>query len=156
HGDRRFALLATGAGAILVTLGVLTWRQVGVWHDSDRLWNHVLAITDRSIFRSGTAHHFVARVLAERGDLKRAIQHRRISINIEPPDSATYLDLGAALAKQGQLDEAIKNFRDALALSPTLSLAHYNLANALAVQGRFQEAASHAEEALKLKPNYAE
>src|SRR5215510_2905098 len=69
YGDRKFRLLANGAAAILVILGVLTWKQVGVWHDSDRLWNYVLAITDRSIFRSGTAHHFVARVSAERGDL---------------------------------------------------------------------------------------
>jgi Flp pilus assembly protein TadD len=156
RGDRKSFLFTTAAAVILVTLGVLTWRQVEIWHDSDRLWNHVLAITDRSIFRSGTAHHFVARVFAERGDLDRAIEHLRISINIEPTDSATYMDLGAALAKRGQINEAIKNFSDALALNPTLSLAHYNLANALAVQGHFQDAAAHLEEALKLKPNYAE
>ena len=156
RSDRKSFLFTTAAAVILITLGVLTWRQVEIWHDSDRLWNHVLAITDRSIFRSGTAHHFVARVFAERGDLDRAIEHLRISINIEPTDSATYMDLGAALAKRGQINEAIKNFQDALALNPTLSLAHYNLANAFAVQGQFQEAAAHLEEALKLKPNYAE
>jgi protein O-mannosyl-transferase len=156
RGDRKSSLLITGAALILIALGVLTWRQVEIWHDSDRLWNHVLAITDRSIFRSGTAHHFVARVFADRGDLDRAIEHLRISINIEPTDSTAYMDLGTALAKKGQLNEAIKNFQNALALNPTLSLAHYSLANALAVQGHLQEAAARLEEALRLKPNYAE
>jgi len=156
RGVRKSSLLTTGAAVILIALGVLTWRQVEIWHDSDRLWNQVLAITDRSIFRSGTAHHLVARFFVDRGDLDRAIEHLRISINIEPTDSTAYMDLGTALAKKGQLNEAIKNFQNALALNPTLSLAHYSLANALAVQGHFQEAAAHLEEALRLKPNYAE
>jgi protein O-mannosyl-transferase len=156
RGERNPAFLIAAAAVILMVLGVLTWRQVDIWHDSDRLWNHVLAITDRSIFRSGTAHHFVARVFADRGDLDRAIEHLRISINIEPTDSTAYMDLGTALAKKGQLNEAIKNFQNALALNPTLSLAHYSLANALAVQGHLQEAAARLEEALRLKPNYAE
>ena len=156
RGDRKSFIITTGAAVILIAFAVLTWRQVGIWHDSDRLWNHVLAITDRSIFRSGTAHHFVARVFADRGDLDRAIEHLRTSINIEPTDSTAYMDLGTALAKKGQLNEAIKSFQNALALNPTLSLAQYSLANALAVQGHFQEATAHLEEALRLKPNYAE
>ena len=156
RGDRKSFIITTGAAVILIALAVLTWRQVEIWHDSDRLWNHVLAITDRSIFRSGTAHHLVARFFAERGDLDRAVEHLRVSINIEPTDSTAYLDLGTALAKKGQLNEAIKSFQSALALNPTLSLAQYSLANALAVQGHFQEATAHLEEALRLKPNYAE
>src|SRR5262245_47336497 len=156
RGDLKSSLLPVGAAVILITLGVLTWRQVEIWHDSDRLWNHVLAITDRSIFRSATAHRLVARFLADRGDLDRAIEHLRVSINIDPTDPAKYMDLGTALAKKGQLNEAIKNFQNALAFNPGISLAHYNLANALAVQSHFQEAVAHLEEALRLKPNYAE
>jgi protein O-mannosyl-transferase len=156
RGVRKSSLLTTGAAVILIALGVLTWKQVEIWHDTDRLWNHVLAITDRSIFRSDTAHRVMASFFLDRGDWDRAIEHLRISINIEPTDSTKYIDLGTALAKKGQLNEAIKNFQNALALNPTLSLAHYNLANALAVQGHLQEAAAHLEEALRLKPNYAE
>jgi protein O-mannosyl-transferase len=156
RGERKFSLLTAAAAVILMALAVLTWKQVDVWHDTDRLWSHVLAITDRSIFRSGTAHHLVSRFAADRGDLDRAIEHLRISINIEPTDSATYFDLGTLLARKGQLNEAIKNFQNALTLNPTLSQGHYNLANAFALQGRLQEATAHLEEALRLKPNYAE
>jgi tetratricopeptide (TPR) repeat protein len=156
RGEPKFSLLTAAAAVILMALAVLTWKQVDVWHDTDRLWSHVLAITDRSIFRSGTAHHLVSRFAADRGDLDRAIEHLRISINIEPTDSATYFDLGTLLARKGQLNEAIKNFQNALTLNPTLSQGHYNLANAFALQGRLQEATAHLEESLRLKPNYVE
>src|SRR5215510_1460736 len=37
-GNRKFSLLTAAAAMILMALGVLTWRQVEIWHDTDRLW----------------------------------------------------------------------------------------------------------------------
>ena len=36
---------ATAIAVPLALFGVLTWRQTGVWHDSERLWSRVLAST---------------------------------------------------------------------------------------------------------------
>src|SRR2546425_13098242 len=41
-------LLAGIAFCVVVGLGVLTWNQVQIWHDSERLWTHVLAIDPQS------------------------------------------------------------------------------------------------------------
>src|SRR5215468_10340834 len=142
--------------AIIFTLSILTWRQITVWHDTDTLWKHVLAVTDKSTFRSGTAHHLVGRFYSDRGDLNRAIEHLHLSIEIEPTDATTYTDLGAALARQGNLEEAIRNLQHAIALSPTLSLAHFNLGNAFALQGHFGQAKEHLQDALRIKPDYPE
>jgi Flp pilus assembly protein TadD len=156
-GAKKTLSLATGgAGVIIAILSVLTWRQVEIWHDTDTLWQRVLAVTDRSTFRSGTAHHLMARFLSDKGDLDRAIDHLRLSIAIEPTDSTTYTDLGVALARRGQIPEAIENLQQAVALNPRLSLARFNLGNALALQGRFAEAAEQLENALRIKPDYAE
>ena len=155
-GQSPFSLATGGATAIIVVLGLLTWRQVDVWRDTDTLWKRVLAVTDRSTFRSGTAHHLVARFLSNKGDLDRAIEHLRLSIEIEPTDATTYTDLGAALARRGQIQEAIENLQQAVTLNPRLSLARFNLGNALALQGRFGEAAEQLETALRIKPDYAE
>jgi Flp pilus assembly protein TadD len=144
------------AAVIIVILCVLTWRQIDVWRDTDTLWKQVLAVTDKSTFRSGTAHHLVGRFYSDRGDLDRAIEHLRLSIEIEPTDATTYADLGAALARQGKLEEAIGNLQHAIALSPTLSLAHFNLGNAFALQGRFTQAEEHLQDALRIKPDYPE
>jgi Flp pilus assembly protein TadD len=146
--------LPVAAAVIILALGVLTWRQVDVWHDTDRLWQHVLAVTDKSTFRSGTAHHLVGRFFADRGDMERAIEHLRISIEIEPTDATTYTDLGVTLARRGQLEEAIQNLEQALALNPEISSAHFNLANVFALQGRFAEAIKHFENALRINPDY--
>jgi Flp pilus assembly protein TadD len=144
------------SAAIIVILSVLTWKQIDVWRDNDALWRQVLAVTDKSTFRSGTAHHLVGRFYSDRGDLDQAIEHLRLSIEIEPTDATTYADLGAALARQGKLDEAIGNLQHAIALSPTLSLAHFNLGNAFALQGRFEQAEKHLQDALRIKPDYPE
>ena len=152
----KLPLVGSVAGVILAVLSILTWRQIGVWHDTDRLWHHVLAITDKSVFRSGTAHHLVGRFYSDRGDLDRALEHLRLSLEIEPTDATTYVDLGAALARQGKLDEAIRNLQYALSLSPNLSLAQFNLGNAYALQGRFNDAAEHLQDAIKIKPDYVE
>lgn len=44
------------AAAVLVGLGGLTWKQVQVWHDSETLWRHVLAVAQNSNFKSSRAH----------------------------------------------------------------------------------------------------
>jgi len=152
----RHSLAASVAAVVILAFSILTWRQIAVWHDTDTLWKHVLAVTDKSTFRSGTAHHLVGRFYSDRGDLNRAIGHLRLSIEIEPTDATTYTDLGAALARQGKLDEAIGNLQHAVALSPTLSLAHFNLGNAFALQGRFVQAEEHLQHALRIKPDYPE
>ncbi|TMB73939.1 MAG: tetratricopeptide repeat protein [Deltaproteobacteria bacterium] len=154
---RKFFFFATGAAAVIImTLGILTWKQVKVWHDTDLLWNHILAITDKSTFKSGNVHHLVARSMVDRGDWDRAVEHFRKSIEIEPNLAPFYSDLGNALARQGRWDEAVENFQKALALNPNLSVAHFNLGNALALQGRFGEAAAHLQDALRIKPDYTQ
>ncbi len=154
---RKFFFFATGAAAVIImTLGILTWRQVKVWHDTDLLWNHILAITDRSNFKSGNVHHLVGRSMVDQRDWSRAIEHFRKSIEIEPNFAPFYNDLGNALARQDRWDEAIENFEKALALNPNLSVAHFNLGNALALQGRFEEAVAHLQDALRIKPEYPE
>ena len=161
HVDRRLAgwksvVITMGASALIIGLSVLTWKQAEVWHDTEKLWNHVVAITDKSTFRSAYAHHLKARFLANRGDLDGAIDHLHLSIEINPYYAPTYSDLGGLLARQGHLDDAIQNFHQALELEPTLSKAHFNLGNAFALQGNLGTAVQHLAEALRIKPDYVE
>jgi tetratricopeptide (TPR) repeat protein len=154
---RKILFFATGAAAVIImTLGILTWKQVKVWHDTDLLWNNILAITDKSTFKSGNVHHLVARSMVGQRDWSRAVEHFRKAIEIEPNYAPFYSDLGNALARQGRWDQAVENFQKALALNPNLSVAHFNLGNALALEGRLTEAAAHFQEALRIKPEYPE
>src|SRR5207253_3226514 len=46
---RRRPFLVTGLTVLLLLgFGTLTWNQVRVWHDSEKLWSHAVAIDPRS------------------------------------------------------------------------------------------------------------
>jgi len=154
RGSKAKTFLLSAGAALIILLAVLSWRQINVWHDTDHLWAQIIRVTDRSPFRSATAHHLVGRLFLDRGDVQRATEHLKISLEIDPLDATTYADLGIALAQQGQLEDAVQNLQQALSLNPEISSAHVNLGGVLARQGRFKEASTHFEEALKINPNY--
>src|SRR5207249_1950837 len=67
---KRF-LIPGCAVCVVVGLGVLTWNQVQIWHDSERLWTHVLAIDPQS----SIAENNLGIVRADRKKRAEAIEH---------------------------------------------------------------------------------
>jgi protein O-mannosyl-transferase len=47
---RTLVLTQSFAVLLLVTLAALTWQQTQIWHNSERLWRHALAVDERSSF----------------------------------------------------------------------------------------------------------
>src|SRR5438128_2938964 len=143
----------TGLTVVLLSgLGTLTWNQVEVWHDSEKLWTHAAAIDPRSPV--GQYSLGLARV--RQGKLTEAIEHFKTALQIKPEYPDAHTNVGAALADQGKLAEAIDYYREALQSKPDDALAHYNWGVALARQGKMEEAIGHYRQALQSKPNYAE
>src|SRR5437667_5927387 len=140
------------AVCLLVGLGVLTWNQVQVWHDSEKLWSHAAAIDPRS----PVGQYSLGLALVRQGKLSEAIEHFKTALRIKPDYPDAHTNVGAALADQGKLAEAIDYYREALQSKPDDALAHYNWGVALARQGKMEEAIGHYRQALQSKPNYAE
>jgi tetratricopeptide (TPR) repeat protein len=90
--------LAGIATGIVVALGVLTWSQAQVWHDSERLWTHALATGYDSV----AAHNDLGHELIGQGKLAEAIEHFQEALRIKPdyPEARAYL--ARALALQGK------------------------------------------------------
>ena len=137
--------------AIIGGLGVLTWRQVDIWRDSESLWTYAASASP-----SGTAHYNLGVIMVGRGELVEAERHFRQALEFRPRNADVYVNLGGALLRQGQLQEGIAHFRQALAINPKDAVAHNNLGYALRQQGRLAEAAEHFREALRLQPDYPE
>lgn len=144
------------AAALVVGLALVTTEQIDVWRNSETLWNQAIAVGERSTFRSATAHHMVARLAADGGDLDRALVQLNKALAIEPTDPAIYSDLGVVLSRRGEHAAALQALEQALYLSPNLAVSHYNLASALALQGRLDDAIARFEAALRLQPDYPE
>jgi protein O-mannosyl-transferase len=145
-------LLVNGlAGVLLIGLGVLTWKQTQIWHDSERLWRHALALDDKSSF----AHNNLGLVLAKRDALEEAIDQFRRAVDVDPAFVEAYTNLGNFLAQQGFRDEAIAHLRHALQIEPTFVNAHNTLGNILADIGALDEAIQHFRKALQTNPQSA-
>ena len=166
-------------------LGALTWRQVGVWHDSETLWIHALTASP-----SAQPHQSLGRELVRLGRVAEALPHLRASAGLRPDRALEHYELaaalerlvqlpeateqyakavrlsptnphfrnylGVALMKQGRFNEAVAELRRAVALNGDSAEGHKNLGAALARQGSDTEAVEQFQEALRLSPNFAE
>src|SRR5881397_2503660 len=140
------------AVCLLVGLGVLTWNQVQVWHDSEKLWSHAAAIDPRS----PVGQYSLGLALVRQGKLTEAIEHFKTALQIKPDYPDAHTNVGAALADQGKLAEAIDYYREAPQSKPDDALAHYNWGVALAQQCKLAEAIDHYQQTLHFYPDSAD
>lgn len=134
--------------AILLSLGILTWKQARIWHDSETLWRNALVAQESKL-----AHNNLGNVLADKGLFQEAAYHYRGAIRIDAAYAPAYNNLGLIFARLGDLDRAVENYRQALRINPIYTDAHTNLANVLASRGELEQAEHHYRQALRLNPN---
>src|SRR5256884_7014230 len=144
--------LAGIASGVVIALGVLTWNQVQVWHDSERLWTHAVAVDPNSFM----AHNNLGYALDRQGKLAEAIEHYRQALRIQPDYAEAHSNWGVALGQQGKPAEAIEHFRQALRIQPEKAETHNNWGVALTQQGKPAEAIEHFRRALRIQPENAE
>src|SRR5216117_1990605 len=68
------------AVCLLVGLGVLTWNQAQIWHDSEKLWSHAAAIDPGS----PVGQYSLGLALARQRKLTEAIEHFKTALRIQP------------------------------------------------------------------------
>jgi len=150
-GRGNWVATRSSVALLLIALGALTWNQTRIWHDSETLWTHALALDEESSF----AHNNLGLVLAERGALPEAINHFRRAVEIDPLFVEAHTNLGNFLAVQGSRHEAIAHLRRALEVDPRFANAHNTLGNILADGGELDDAIDHFHKALQTDPQSA-
>lgn len=149
-GLRPHRLAAALVGSYVVVYGALTWRQTGVWHDSERLWSRVLSIDSTS----SIAHTAIATVYYKEGRTNDAVDHYLRAIALDPASTEVMNNLGVAFAKQGKLADAITYYERAVRARPAYYEAYNNWGTALAGLGDLQGAIERYKRALAIKPDY--
>jgi tetratricopeptide (TPR) repeat protein len=146
---RQAKLLLSGVGAgVLLTLTVLTRRQVHVWSDTITLFEHALRFTSDNFL----AHNNLATALAQRGELVAAEGHYGEALRIRPDYAEARRNLGTLLVRQGRAGEAAALFARALQRNPADIDAHLELGTLCAGSGRLGEAAQHFAAAVRIDP----
>ena len=147
--------LAVPACAILAVFGVLTYRQVGYWHDSETLWSYALRVTD---VRSYKAHFNLAITYDGEGRYDEAIQQFRQAIDPRDDDPRIHLGLGIYDLRHGHPQDAVEEFKAALPLSRDRNMSVdtlSNLGSAYAQLHNDAQAKQNFLAALQIDPNKA-
>jgi tetratricopeptide (TPR) repeat protein len=132
-------------------LGILTWRQIPIWHDSETLWRYTLAHNPACF----ACHLNLGLLFAERGQIEAAGAHYEQALRLELDAKAT-LGLGKVRAAQGRLAEAAALYEQTLSLDPVDAKAQYNFGNLRRRQGGLEEAIARYREAIRLAPRWAD
>ena len=151
-GEQRRYLGMVAGVAVLVALGVATWKRVGVYTDEETLWRDNAAKNPNA----WAAHNNLGAALQRVGQSQEAIFHYEEALRIKPDLAMVHNNFGIVLGQAGKIDDAIRHYEQALRIKPDYDDAHYNLGNALRQEGKTKEAIEHYEEALRIKRDYAE
>jgi tetratricopeptide (TPR) repeat protein len=144
--------LAGSAFACLLVLGILTYRQVGYWHDTESFWLRTLALTKDNYFAEGALAGF----LRSHGRTEEAMAHYRAALAIRPDDVLAILNLGAYEHSRGNLAAAVEQYQIVAlrAGSPRLrAKAYANLGFAYRQMGESAKAKQAFETSLQLMPD---
>jgi tetratricopeptide (TPR) repeat protein len=147
-----FVAAAGLVASFLLVLGGLTWRQSGVWHDSERLWSYAAAITPES----SLVHCNLGLALEKRGDFEGAIQNYRTALKTNPASALAYHNRGHAYNSLGDYKKAIEDFNRAIEIKPKYTEAYINRANAYNSLGNYRQAIEDYDRAIEINPKHAE
>lgn len=133
----------------LAACAIVTHNQLGYWDNSDRLFEHTIAVTQGNFVACSS----LGGSMDDQGRTNEALHFCSESVEINPHYPTGQYNLGTVLLRMGRIDEAIQHFQAALKDDPTLADAEDNLGKALTEQGKIQEAAVHLATAAKLNPD---
>jgi len=127
--------LAGGALALwLLALGTLTWRQTHIWHDSERLWRHAVAVTPEcTLCRINLGN------LLQPRQPEAALEQFQAVLALRPDRVGIRANLAWTLTRLGRYAEAADQYRLLLAHEPGSLPVRSNLAVALLGAGRPSE-----------------
>jgi len=146
--------LAIPAVSCLLVLGILTYRQVGYWHDTESFWRRTVALTQDNYIAQNNLGDF----LLNQGKTEEAAAHFRAALAIRPNGIAANMNLGAYEDGRGNLPAAIERYqmvaRDAGDVGMRAT-AYGSLGFAYRGLGQSMKAKQCFETALQLEPDRA-
>ncbi len=146
--------------AVLVSLAVLTHRQIGFWGNNVELWTHTLEVTNGNYL----AEDNLGRALQAQGRSQDAMPHFARAAEIEPSYVFAYIHMGIYQHQHGDLQGALRQYQRVLGLTGN-DVTHYgeirreilvNMASAYTALGDFVHARDCLESAVGLNPDNPE
>jgi tetratricopeptide (TPR) repeat protein len=142
------ALTSAVAATLLLTLGVLSWKQGRLFADAETLYR----TTIRKNADCWLAYNNLGVLMANAGRTDEAIAQYRKALEIHPSYAKAHFNLGNVLATAGRPDEAIAQYEKAVQLDRNYINAHIRLGNMMLQAGRTDEAIAHYARVTEISP----
>src|SRR5262249_32347255 len=139
-------------GALLLTLGVLSWHQCYDYRDIETLWRTTIARNPDCWM----AYSNLGSYQSARGDIDQATHYFQKALELNPNQSKDHNNLGKVLMQKGRTAEAMDEFQTALRISPGDSDTENNIGALYLEKGKAEEAIAHLREAVRNRPSNAE
>lgn len=147
-------VIASAAGVLLITLGILTWRQCEAYTSRDTLWIDTLKKNPDSWL----AHGELAGSLYRQGKFDEVLTHldRQLELaqyvkKIHPVAySDAYYCKGLIFTAKGRPEDAAEQFKLSLEIDEKSALVHFLLAESLIKQDKIEEAKTHLRRGLEI------
>jgi len=139
--------VVAGGFAILICLGLLTWRQSATYRDLETLWRTTITKNPTCWM----AYNNLGVVQFEKGNSDDAIEKYEQSLRLNPDYAEARYNLGSALLQKGKIDDAIAQCQKALELGPNDPDAHVVIGNAFMARRDIDGAISQYTQALALR-----
>jgi len=95
------------SAAVLLSLAIVTHRQIDYWRDSVTLWTHAVQVTGNNY----VAEDHLGGALVAEGHSGMALPHFYRALKIEPDDAIANLNVGVYAQQAGDLSGAIEQYR---------------------------------------------
>ncbi len=149
---RRRVWLSVIAVMVLIGLVAVARQQSAYWCNSETLWTHTLAVTDKNF----VAHSNLGATLLAQGRTKESIRHFEQAIQLGAMQAEVYNNLGFALADTGDYGGAVRQYLKALSIDPDRAQILKNLADTFVVLGDTERAVRLYELAIKKNPDFSD
>src|SRR5690606_10491220 len=102
-------IISTFAIVLILSLGVLTFKQNRTWSDPVTFYNYILR------FESGSlrVHNNLGMAYSDRGNISKAIEHYKKASEISPEAPQPLHNLGLLYLRSGDIKFGIKYLKDA-------------------------------------------
>jgi len=137
---------------VVLLFSYWTFERNKVWSEKITLWGDCAAKSPGK----ARPHNNLGVALKKQGQVHKAIEHFKQTIDIDPQFTEAYNNLGNSYMKIARSEEAIEQYKMALSITPNDPRIHMNIGHALVKRWQLEEALVHYGEALRLKPGYDE
>jgi Flp pilus assembly protein TadD len=141
-------------GAVLLILGLLSWRQQAAYVSLGTLWRDTLKKNPGCWL----AHYNLGRLLLDQREPDGAVEHLAAALENNPRLLEAHANWCLVLLQQGKFHEAEEHLEAALRLSPrdpVVASMYRNLGVARAQHAEWAEAIRCFSKALEIDPHYA-